>query len=79
LPGLDVVELGLEVLEREREVEDFDVSATRFGDRSRDERRHRRGPAERGGAERAAQDEARARHAMDLGRGELARAGQGFG
>ena len=64
--ALDVVEVRLEVLERQREVEDFSVPPARFRERLRDERRDRRGPVDGARRERAAQDEARAGHAVHL-------------
>src|ERR1700760_294548 len=69
--SLDVVEVRLEVLERQREVENFNVAPTRFGECLRDERRDRRSAIERTCRKRATQDERRARHAVHLARCQL--------
>src|SRR4029079_10835179 len=60
------VERRLDVLEREREVEDVHVAAGLLGDRAAHERPDGRAAEQRAGRQRAAGEERAARHAVDL-------------
>src|SRR6185312_7114220 len=60
------VERRLDVLEREREVQDVDVAAGLLRDRAPDERADGRAAEQRAGRQRAAREERAARHAVHL-------------
>ena len=71
LLALDLVEVRLEILQREGEVEDFRIASTTYGECLRDERRNRRRPVDRACRQRTTQDEARASVPVHLDAGQL--------
>ena len=61
-----LVEVGLEVLQRQREVEDVDVPTPALGERAGHPRGDGRGAVGGAGGERAADQERAPAHALDL-------------